>query len=72
MFYAGTLSMGIIIRAEDLDSGEYDHGGDDESQPGEEDGDSGDQAVQRGPGVGRVTAIPGIQGSSKYIKNYSS
>ena len=45
MFYAGTLSMGIIIRAEDLDSGEYDQGGDDESQPGEDDGDSGDQAV---------------------------
>ena len=28
MFYAGTLSMGIIIRAEDLDSGEYNNNDD--------------------------------------------
>ena len=46
-----------------LDSPHYEEAAEEEGEPGDEDrSSSGDQAIDRGPGVGRVTAVPGWEG----------
>ena len=46
-----------------LDSPHYEEAAEEEGEPGDEErSSSGDQAIDRGPGVGRVTAVPGWEG----------
>ena len=54
----------------DLDSPVYDDGAEEEGQPGQEEGSgSRDEAVDRGPGVGSVAAVPGREGPGLHDTN---